>query len=169
MSAVEVIDDAARLAAIEADWWDLWQRCASATPFQSPGWLLPWWDAFSPGELRVLTVRQAGSLVGLASLYIETSARGRRLLPLGIGISDYLDILIDNHATRDVAQALAHALVNGIVDCDVCELTELAGEAAGLRLPVPSDCEQNLERASACPVLTLPEKPEDLTQVIPSG
>src|SRR4051812_26016467 len=85
--AVEIIRDALTLSSLRADWWDLWQRAPHATPFQSPAWLMPWWDVFAPGALASIAVRNGGKLVGLAPLYLESGALGLRLLPLGIGIS----------------------------------------------------------------------------------
>ena len=91
----EEIRDAATLVALEPEWWQLWQRAASSTPFQSPAWLLPWWKAFAPGELCVLAGRQGDRLVALAAFYLEIGPWGRRLLPIGVSISDYHDILLD--------------------------------------------------------------------------
>ena len=88
MSALtaELIGDAAELAAIADDWQALWQRVPTATPFQSPAWLLPWWRSFHPGELAVVALWRGRRLVGLAPLYLERRKKGGRLLPLGIGV-----------------------------------------------------------------------------------
>ncbi len=80
---------------IAADWRDLYARCPAASPFQSPDWLIPWWRAFRPGALRIVTVRDGGRLVALAPLWLEDGALGRRLLPLGISVSDDTDVLVD--------------------------------------------------------------------------
>jgi hypothetical protein len=42
----------------------------------------------------------------LGAFYIEDGARGRRILPLGMGASDYLDVLIDPQASDEVVTAL---------------------------------------------------------------
>ena len=103
---IEEQDDLLRLL---PEWWGLWSRTEGATPFTSPAWLLPWWDAFHPGELFVAAVRRDGLLVGLAPFYIEDGALGRRLLPLGIGVTDYLDVLIDGAPVGEVAAARVDA------------------------------------------------------------
>jgi CelD/BcsL family acetyltransferase involved in cellulose biosynthesis len=90
-----IIRDSAELEALTPRWWDLWRRCLAATPFQSPAWLLPWWRTFAPGDLVAMAVERGEALVGLAPFYREDSTYGRRLLPLGISVSDYHDILLD--------------------------------------------------------------------------
>src|SRR5918997_5980520 len=108
VAETDCLNDAGAFASLEPEWWDLWRRAPSATPFQSPAWLIPWWRHFHPGELFVVTVRCGGRLVGLAPFYIENGALGRRLLPVGISLSDYLDILLD----PDERQAAGDALVS---------------------------------------------------------
>ncbi|RVA71657.1 glycosyl transferase, partial [Mesorhizobium sp. M7A.F.Ca.US.006.04.2.1] len=50
----EIIGDPAQFDALTPHWWKLWQQSPSATPFQSPAWLVPWWHAFAPGELATV-------------------------------------------------------------------------------------------------------------------
>jgi len=106
----QTIDEGAALAALVPEWWDLWHRAASATPFQSPAWLIAWWRHFHPGELFCVAVRDGRRLVALAPLYIEDGAFGRRLLPVGISMSDYLDVLLDPAVGREAGAALVRHL-----------------------------------------------------------
>ncbi|HEY0441285.1 MAG TPA: GNAT family N-acetyltransferase [Xanthobacteraceae bacterium] len=170
MSALTVTElrTVAQLAALAPEWWALWRRCG-ATPFQSPAWLLPWWDAFAPGALRVLTIRRGAELVGLAPLYREDGSRGRRLLSLGIGASDYLDVLLDPEREQETAQALAQHIEDSLRDYDECELGELPPGAAALRLRLPAGVIEHVDAHSVCPVLTLPPRIEALRQVIPAA
>ena len=110
MTSVEVVEGADRLAAIVPAWRDFWSRTPAATPFQSPDWLLPWWDIFAPGKLRVIAVWNAQALIGIAPLYIEDGCDRRRLLPLGISLSDYLNVGFDLQRFGEAAQALSNAL-----------------------------------------------------------
>ena len=45
----------------------------------------------------------------LAPFYIEDGALGRRLLPLGIGVTDHIDVLIDGAPVAAVAAAVVDA------------------------------------------------------------
>src|SRR6476646_11673089 len=90
----QTIDTAEALNAISAAWRDFWRRARAANIFQHPDWLIPWWRHFAPGELASIALWRGDNLVGLAPLYREEATR--RLLPLGISLSDYLDVLIAN-------------------------------------------------------------------------
>lgn len=149
----DIIGRADELAAIEPEWWSLWHRTPEATPFQSPAWLLPWWRHFAPGRLATIAVRDDGELVGLAAFYLEDGSLGRRMLPLGIGISDFLDVLL-LPGRDDVDAALAAAFAD-IPDWDSVELEELAPGAACLRLPTLPGCREEQHKHSACPGLSI--------------
>jgi CelD/BcsL family acetyltransferase involved in cellulose biosynthesis len=142
-----VVDDPAMLAALKPAWQSLWFACPGATPFQSPQWLLPWWDVFAPGCLQVIAVHEAGVLTGLAPLYRD----GSRLRPLGVSLSDYQDIL-----TLPGSQAVA-AMGEAIAAMDAshdCRFDEVAPSADVLRLAIPG-WKEHLERASTCPQVAL--------------
>ena len=70
-------------------------RAPGATPFQSPAWLMAWWKHFGTGAPRVLTARAGEGLVGVLPLYELREPGIRKLLPIGIGLSDYIDALVD--------------------------------------------------------------------------
>lgn len=150
MLEIDFAHDEAALAALEPDWWELWRACPAAAPFASPAWLLPWWAAFRPGPLATVAVRQDGRLVGLAPLWLEEGPQGRRLLPLGIGITDHLDVLLHPEATGAGA-----AIVEAILSqpgWEVWSLEEMAPDAMALGLPLPG---AEIADHSACPVLRL--------------
>lgn len=154
---VAEVHDADALAQLVPEWWALWQHAPAATPFQSPAWLVAWWEAFAPGRLFTIAVRDSRGLAALAPLYLETGAFGRRLLPVGISLSDYTDILVR-----------ADAAVDGIADrlsryrlWDTLELGGLLPEAAALTLPCPADCTDTTAEDEVCPVLQLFPGPAD--------
>jgi CelD/BcsL family acetyltransferase involved in cellulose biosynthesis len=155
------------LAALEREWWELWRYSSAATPFQSPAWLLPWWRAFAPGDLLTLAVRRDERLVGLAPFYVERGPRGRRVLPLGISVSDYLDVLADDACIDAVCDAMARYIGGPAPEWDEWELTELAPSAAALRLRTPEECAESADTVSACPVLDLPPSVDGLAGAIP--
>jgi CelD/BcsL family acetyltransferase involved in cellulose biosynthesis len=150
----EIIRTAAALEAIEPAWWALWRRARTATPFQSPAWLIPWWRHFAPGALTTAAAWRDGRLIGLAPFYREDGALGRRLLPLGISVSDYLDVLLDD-GEPEAAGALVAALDREPA-WDSLECEELAPDAAAIGLPAPVGCVETIAAQSACPVLLFP-------------
>jgi CelD/BcsL family acetyltransferase involved in cellulose biosynthesis len=145
------VDD--RLAQIEPQWWDLWRSVPDALPFLSPAWLIPWWRHFAPGALFTLAALEGDRLVGLAPGYIEDGPLGRRILPLGISLSDHLDVLIDPDCPEEALAALSAAAESRSGDWDLWELEELLPGAAALRLPLPAGCADQLQDQSACPLL----------------
>lgn len=163
--ALEVaeIRDAAEVVTLELEWWELWRRSPLATPFQAPAWLMPWWRAFNPGELLIITFRASGRLVGLAPFYISE----RTILQLGDPVSDYLDMLADPEYVREVANALAEHLVGTSIPWSRWEMTELPPGAAARTCPCPSLCQEESEVCSYSPVLDLPEHPVSVQQLLP--
>ncbi|RAI37620.1 GNAT family N-acetyltransferase [Rhodoplanes roseus] len=157
-----VLHEREAVAALVPDWWELFGRSDRATPFQSPAWQLAWWDAFSPGLLRVAAVRSAGRLVGLAPFYREHGTD--RLLPIGISASDYLDVLVD-----PAVPAAGDRIVAALADdaWTEWELTDLLPDAAALDLPVPAGCTEERSDAAPCPVIALPDAPDDLADRLP--
>ncbi len=142
------------LSALESQWWDLWHRSPAATPFQSPAWLLPWWRHFHPGPLMGVAVFEDSKLVGLAPHYLEDGTYGRRLLPLGIGISDQLDLLIDPDIPG-IGEAIIAPWLESAERWDILELEELGPDAAALALPCPAGYNLQEQAQSSCPGLTL--------------
>ena len=149
-SETTLITDPAGLAALKPAWRALWQRCPAATPFQSPEWLLPWWDMFAPGSLRVIAVYEAGELTGLAPLYAQDAC----LRPLGVSLSDYQDVLAlpGSHALPAIAAA-----IGTMTDIAECRFDEVPPDAAVLGLQIPG-WDERMETASPCPQLDLQQR-----------
>ena len=163
--AAQKLGDTTELEKLEPAWWALWRRCPSATPFQSPAWLIPWWRTFRPGPLFSFAVWRGSDLVGLAPFYLEDGALGRRLLPLGISLSDYLDVLIDPDDQDEVASALVSA-ASEAPDWERWELEDLREGAASLSLPLPRCWAEENAAQQPCPCLSL--DPEDSLAQLPS-
>lgn len=163
---VEIIRAAESLAALAEDWWALWRR-ARASPFLAPAWLLPWWEAFHPGRVLSAAVWNGSQLVALAPCYIEDGPLGRRLLPVGIALSDYLDVVIDPDCAA--AGALLAAAFDGEDAWDSWSLEELPPGAAALTIPCSPRWQESRERQSACPVLRLPVSLERLSDAVPAA
>ncbi|HEX4764664.1 MAG TPA: GNAT family N-acetyltransferase [Lichenihabitans sp.] len=163
---VDTVTDAAALGRLEPEWWDLFGRVPAASPFSSPAWLLPWWLSFTPGALHTVALRHDGRLVGLAPLYVEAGPV-RRLLPLGIGVSDYLDVLIDPAHAGEAGAGLVEALAASRHCWDLWSAEEAPPGAAVLAFPTPAGCVSRVVPQSACPVLVLPSPPNTWSDAVP--
>ena len=100
----EIIDDEAGLLAMVPEWRALW-RASGAGPFQSPEWLMPWWAAFGTGRPLVGVAREGGAVRGVFPAYVLGEGAEAKVLPMGAGTTDYLDVLGGG------AEALLHALL----------------------------------------------------------
>ncbi|WP_405778493.1 GNAT family N-acetyltransferase [Streptomyces sp. NBC_00859] len=108
--SVTLCRDERQFAALETQWAALHRGCATATPFQSHSWLHSWWLSYgTPGRLRVVLVRRGERLVGAAPLMLVHRPLPL-LVPLGGGISDFSDILIDGSQPPGTLTALAEGL-----------------------------------------------------------
>lgn len=163
--AARLLTSGEELVALAPSWWALWRRLPNATPFTSPAWLVPWWRHFHPGDLVVVTVERDGSLVGLALFYREDGALGRRLLPLGISISDDHDILLDP-TDLEAACALVDAIV-AAGDWERWDCEELRADGNALQIPLAPGLREERAAASACPTLALDGA--DLGSILPRG
>lgn len=158
---LDIVDirDGGRLSQLAPEWWELWRRAPTATPFQSPAWLLAWWEAFAPGQLLTIAVRDSRGLAALAPLYLETGSFGRRLLPVGVSLSDYVDILVRPDATEAV-----DGITDRLARCRSWESLEMGGllpDAAALTLSCPAGGSDDTEDDEVCPVLELFPGPAD--------
>jgi CelD/BcsL family acetyltransferase involved in cellulose biosynthesis len=160
---VEEISTTAGLAALEPEWWELWRASPAATPFQSPAWLLPWWRRFGTPDLLTLAVRRARRLIGLLPLYLYRDGAVRKLLPVGIGISDYLDPLLD---ADGCAAAMAH-LGRWAHRFDRADLENQRPGSPLLQAKLPPPWRGDAHPGPCCPVLKLPAGRETLARAIP--
>lgn len=161
----EIITEGGAFKALAPQWWELWRRCPSATPFQTPAWLLPWWRHFAPGKLAAIAVWREAHLVGLAPFYLENREDTTRLLPVGIALSDYLDLLIEPRMENEAVALIFEA---GLTLCwDRWEFEELPPEALAATLACPDTMANEAEDQSACPVIALAGG-DDLTGCVPA-
>ncbi|MFC4114454.1 GNAT family N-acetyltransferase [Nonomuraea zeae] len=131
---VQVVRDASELAALSAEWADLYDRSSAATPFQSYGWLCSWWRAYgTPGRLRVFLARRDGRLVAAAPFTLEHRLGCRVLTPVGGGQADFTDIVVDDSEADAGLRELRAGLL-GQPGWDVIDLPEARPGAAVRRL-----------------------------------
>lgn len=159
-------DDGA-FAALGAEWDALHRRCPAAGVFQSVEWLESWWRSYGrPGALRLVVVRRDGRAVAGAALTRTVRAGVPVLVPVGAGISDWSDVLVDP-AVPGAAAALRAALL-AEPGWSVLDLPEVAagGHARELAGGWPGRCLST--PASVCS--SLPAAPiEDLVGSLSSS
>ncbi|MFL5575073.1 MAG: GNAT family N-acetyltransferase [Gemmatimonadaceae bacterium] len=169
--SMDELTSADALEALAPEWRALWARSPSATPFQSPDWLLPWWRHFGRGEPLVLALRDAGALVGVAPFYTFHDGAGRpgRLVLLGTGNSDRLDALFDAGFEERGAGAVLARVTAGGRDWDVCDLQRLAPSSPLLAAASPDGVTSDVVEEEPCPVLSLPASAEGIEAVVSRG
>ena len=167
---VALLDTGAALHGIEAEWTALWRR-AGSPPFQSPAWLLPWWHAFGTKYPRVAALRSGGALIGLLPMYRLDCGGERKLLPIGVGVTDYIDVLLDPAAPPRAASAMLHALLDHARTDGVtsCTLPDLPPGAALRTSTLPQSWQERTLPSTPCPVLSLPSVEDPMRAAIPSG
>ncbi|MFF3287964.1 GNAT family N-acetyltransferase [Streptomyces sp. NPDC003023] len=131
--SVTLCRDQDAFARLGPEWDRLHGDCVTATPFQSHAWLHSWWLSYGTrGRLRVLLVRRDGRLIGAAPLML-THGPMPLLVPLGAGISDHCDVLVDGGHARAATGALEHGLDRAARHA-VVDLREVRPGAAAERL-----------------------------------
>jgi CelD/BcsL family acetyltransferase involved in cellulose biosynthesis len=155
---IEEITTTEGLEQLRPEWSALWASCPTATPFQSPEWLIPWWRYIGEGTLWTLALRRAGGLVGLAPLYIyvKPGTTVREVFPVGIATTDYLDALFTPEFTCCGAAAVLAHLEAHCQRWDVCDLQQLRPTSALLRVALPAGWQEDKTVQDTCPVLALP-------------
>jgi CelD/BcsL family acetyltransferase involved in cellulose biosynthesis len=101
----------------------------------------------------------------MLALYRLDEVGRRKLLPIGISLSDYIDALIDPDYPK-----LAHTLLTAILNqqgWDECYVPDLPPSAALLSAAPPISLQADRGDGETCPVLLLPNAVEGLREVVP--
>jgi CelD/BcsL family acetyltransferase involved in cellulose biosynthesis len=134
MSGVMVIDQDDDFLSLEEEWEDLYRSAPAATPFQSWAWLYSWWEHYGEGyQLRLVTIRHEGLLVGILPLMLQRKGGFGRLLFIGTGLTDQLDVLVRKGWEDWVSKAVGQALKE-VEGWHVIDLQQLRPEAAAWRI-----------------------------------
>src|SRR5579884_3684377 len=129
MPDVAAITNANAWQEIAAEWTALIDRCVSATPFQRPEWLLPWWRQFGSGEMAVLAFRAHGRLVGHLPAFIHHWEGCRRVTLIGNGITDYLDLAAEPEYADECARLAFQWLWRHRERWDLCDWQDLRADS----------------------------------------
>ena len=162
---LDILDTDAALWALAPEWEALWQRVPDRSPFTSPAWLLPWWRHFGTGQPRIATLCQGGRLAAVLPLYVLDEPAGRKLLPIGAGLSDYLDVLAEPGTDPS---PLLHAVLARADGLAVCDLIEVPPGSALRGIGAPPGWSMHWGAGSLCPVLALPGSVEAMAEAVPA-
>ena len=157
------VESADGLESLRADWFALWKRSATSTPFQSPDWVIPWWKHFGAGQLCVLALSEESRLVGLAPFFILQSS----LRLIGTGNADYLDILIDDRVRSDGARLIFAHLCKSRRGWNACDFENLRGNSSLLAMHACDGFVEHTEQQNFCPVSLLPHSVEQFLDSLP--
>lgn len=166
---VEEVTTTQALEDLRPEWSELWTRCPTATPFQSPAWLIPWWRHLGDGNLWTLALRCQGRLIGLVPQFIHTQPGSsvREVLLIGTGMTDYLDALFE-HGLESLSMIALFAHLN--TRCrywDRCDFQQLRPGSPLLEAGLPAGWLDEITEQEPCPVLALPATPEELLERLP--
>lgn len=168
--APEVVITDAGLFALQPGWEALWHRVPAATLFQHPAWQLNWWRCFGTGRPVAACMFEADRMTGLLSLYLLEEGGTRKLLPIGIGLSDYLDVLLEPDAPSGTANALLAAALQtaALLGAATCDLTDLPPGAALRDIGAPDGWYAEWRQTDTCPVLEFSRDATELSEAVPS-
>jgi CelD/BcsL family acetyltransferase involved in cellulose biosynthesis len=147
---------------LSPEWNDLWGRAANATTFQRPEWLLPYMQVFQTAQLWGIEVRQGERLVALAPLCIENKEGERVVAPIGLGVSDYLDVLVDPAEGNAALSAVLNHFAEHRDEWEIIRFSDLRDTSLLLQSELPDGWERAVSPREACPVLDLPKSFDEL-------
>ncbi len=155
---IEILTRESDLLRISDSWRRLLQRCPYASPFQSPDWLIPWWKHFGVGKLLTPVIHDAEELAAIAPWYIHAAPDGvtRQVSFIGIGISDYLDVLIGHKAIPVDAASLIRTLEKFREHWDECDFFGLRSGSPLLMATASPALRAEIEPHIPCPLVSLP-------------
>lgn len=157
-----ILRDTREFAALEEEWDELYRHSPRVTPFQSWAWLYSWWESYGEGhELRLVTVRDGDLLVGVIPLMIERRWSFGRLLFVGSGATDFLDLIAREGRESAVVEAGTQALMR-MDSWQVADLQELRPTAVAWTLQRSWPGQETRLWQNNCPVTGLDDPWEEL-------
>lgn len=165
MISAELITTDGDLDALRPAWDALWQTVPNATAFSSPAWMLAWWRVFGTSMPRVAVLRASETLLGLLPLYVLQEQDTRKLLPIGIGITDDLSPLLAPDAPVGTMQRLLELALRDHDRITECDLTAQTASSPLRSIAPPPGWEGVWYEADPCPVLDLSS---DMRDVVPA-
>lgn len=149
---------------LKSEWNDLLKRSITDTPFSSWQWHTNWWNAYCPGDLWILTIRDENdTLMGIGSFFIVSHDGTRTLHFVGCeDVTDYLDLLVDKDNQNAVYAAFADALIEHNDKYDAIDLCNIPAQSPTSTMFVEllgdKGYETEMRVQEVCPVITLPDQ-----------
>lgn len=147
-------------AGLREEWEGLLSRAVEAEPFMTPEWLIPWWNSFGSGSLRLIAVHREQQLVGLAPFYVGSErflGSTRWVLRFCTNAeSNRAPLLVDQDGPASIAAAIMrHAIGSGGWDAARLGPLFLEGEATRLLVQAlsNSDIRWGMRELHASPYL----------------
>lgn len=148
---------------LRAEWNELLHRSPADSVFSTWEWAKAWWEAYHPGELWVITCRDADNkLLGIAPWFIKAEDGARVVQTIGsIDVTDYLDVIVDGSCTSVVLECLAEYLADQRAEFDSIALCNIP-EASPTFTLFPKILENHgfttaITIDEVCPIIHLPE------------
>ena len=163
-------------AEFESEWSDLIDRCPTASIFETPEWVGPWWRWLGRGRLRLLSVTRGRRVVALVPL-VEDVERyfGLRTTTLKFAGEPHADRLGLIHDPNDAAGLVmaAEAIAREAESVDIVRLTEMSEGEPDERAVVEAAraCTVPLAKRtwSRSPVLRLERPWEEISAAYPKS
>lgn len=190
----ELYTDPAAFGRLRQEWDDLLPRSHFDTLFLRSSWLEAWWQVFGPsGALRLLTVRDGGRLVGIASFFVaevlgdpaqpvpelsfERPVPRPGMVPQttllfvgGTEVSDYLDVIADRGCADRVYECIWQTLereLSGWAWLDLHCLPQGSPTlAAFTALARRAGLQVSVTQEDVCPTVVLPATWEGYLQLL---
>lgn len=158
---LNVYDTLSAFEELQEEWNTLLKSSVNNRIFLTYEWQSLWWQAYHPGELWIIAVRnQENDLVGLAPWFIDSEKTVR-----GIGcvdVTDYLDVIVHQDCVVDVYSALAdflNANTEQFERFDLCNIPSASPTLEHLpQLLEAHGFEISVEQQEVCPVIDLPNE-----------
>jgi CelD/BcsL family acetyltransferase involved in cellulose biosynthesis len=171
--SVNAYQDVSGFKELADEWNDLLHRSAADTVFLTLEFQRVWWRYLGEGNLRVVTVRDDGELIGIAPLFLTTDAAGQRVLAtVGcVEVADYLDLIVTQRREEEVYAALLDYLTwPEASDWDVLGLCNIHQDSPTLAL-LPALAEArgwstSGAKEDVCPVVPLPGSWDEYLQML---
>jgi CelD/BcsL family acetyltransferase involved in cellulose biosynthesis len=171
--SVNAYQDASGFNDLADEWNDLLRRSAADTVFLTLEFQRVWWRYLGEGDLRIVTFRDDGELIGIAPLFLAADSTGQRVLTTvgGVEVADYLDLIVARGREEQVYAALLDYLTwPEASDWDVLDLCNVHQDSPTLAM-LPALAETRgwtvaVVREDVCPVLPLPGSWDEYLQML---